>query len=825
MAKAAQHGKKRHRSVARRPALRQPVSSKPVWRKPVLRKPVLRKEDPRLLAGRGQFVDDLHLPNTAHLMFLRSPHAHARIRRIDTSRAKAMPGVVAVLTGEDVREALGTVPFMAKLPNLRVPPHYVLAVERVRHVGEPVAAVVAETPYIAADALDQIDVDYEPRPAVIDPEKAIQKDTPVIYEEWKSNVAGTYSLVSGDVLKAFRKAHKIVKARLVNQRVAPVAMECRAVQSSYHAGERLLTLWSTTQIPHLLRNFVAGSLKVPDNRLRVVALDVGGGFGSKLNIYPEEILTPYLAMRLDRPVKWVERRRENLVATTHGRDQINNVELALAKDGCILGLRCRTIADIGAYLYLFTAGIPTSTAHLANGCYKIPAISFGITEVFTNKMSTDAYRGAGRPEAIYLIERMMDLAARELGMDPVAIRTRNMVKPNEFPYTTITASTYDSGNYAGVLRKALDEIGYKKFRAEQVRARKRGRLLGLGMTSYVEVCGTGPASDRPPGGGWESATVRVESSGKVTVLSGSSPHGQGGQTTFAQIVSEGLGIPFDDIAVLHGDTAAVPAGIGTFGSRNTAVGGTAVYLSTQKLKQKMTAIAARLLESKPANITWRQGALAVKGSAKQFVTLDDVVKAAYRARDLPRGMEPGLEATSYFSPPEYTYPFGAHACTVEVDRETGEVQLLRYVAVDDCGRVINPMLVEGQVHGGIAQGVGQALYEQVVYDESGQCLSGTLMDYAVPKAGQLPHYDCSRTETPTDVNPMGVKGVGEAGTIGATPAVVNAVLDALAPYGVVNLDMPLKPEKIWKVIRNKKSEDRSQESGERNQEKEKRPRA
>ena len=775
--------------------------------KQIIGQKVLRKEDPRLLSGKGQFVDDIHLPNTAHLMFLRSPHAHAKIRRLDITRAESLHGVIEILTGKDVREELGTVPFMAKLPNLRIPPHYILAVDRVRFVGEIVAAVVAESPYIARDALDLIEVDYEPLPAVVDPERALQKDSPVIYEEWNSNVAGTYSLVSGDVLKAFRKAHKVVKARLVNQRLAPSPMECRAVQSSYHSGDRMLTLWSTTQIPHLLRNYVARSLKVPDNHLRVVAPDVGGGFGSKLNIYPEEILTPYLAMRLGRPVRWAETRRENLQATTHGRDQIHNVEMALEKDGRILGLRCRSIADIGAYLYLFTAGIPTSTADLATGCYKIPAVSYGLTEVFTNKMATDAYRGAGRPEAIYMIERMMDLAARELGLDPAVIRLRNVPQPKEFPYTTATGLVYDSGNYAGVLKKALAAADYKKLRARQTRLRKAerrseaGKLLGIGMSSYVEICGTGPASDRPPGGGWESGTVRIETSGKVTVLTGSSPHGQGAETSFAQIVANGLGISVDDVVVLHGDTQAVPAGIGTFGSRNTAVGGSAVFLSTQKLKQKMTAIAARLLETKPAKIVWRGGKLAIKGSARKFVTFDDVVKAAYRARELPRGMEPGLEATTYFSPPEYTYPFGAHVCVVEIDTATGETKILRYIAVDDCGRVINAMMVEGQVHGGIAQGIGQALYEEVVYDEAGQLVTGSLMDYVIPKAEQLPDYVCDRTETPTNVNPMGVKGVGEAGTIGATPAVVNAVLDALAPYGVRHMDMPLKPDKIWKVLR------------------------
>ena len=772
---------------------------------------VLRKEDPRLLSGKGQYVDDIHLPGTAHVVILRSPHAHARIRRLNTASAAALEGVVAVLTGGDVREPLGTLPMMARLPNLHIPPHYLLAVERVRYAGEPVAAVVAETPYIARDAVDRIEVDYDPLPAVVDPEKALGKDSPLIYDDRKSNVAGTFSLVSGDVLTAFRKAVHRVKARLVNQRLAPIPMECRAVQARWQSGEKMLTLWSTTQIPHLLRNYVARSLGVPDNLLRVLALDVGGGFGSKLNIYPEEILIPYLAMRLAWPVKWVETRRENLLATIHGRDQINSVELALSKDGRILGLRCRTIADIGAYLQLFTAAIPTLTAIMTPGCYRIPAISFGVTEVFTNKMATDAYRGAGRPEAIYLIERMMDLAAAELGMDPAEIRKRNMVRPADFPHTTATGLVYDTGNYGAALNKALRAAEYTKLRTRQKRMRRQrnrlgAKLLGIGIASYVEICGTGPASDRPPGGGWESATVRVEPSGTVTVLTGSSPHGQGGETSFAQIVADGLAISVDNVAVLHGDTVAVPAGVGTFGSRSTAVGGTAVHLATAKVKLKMTAIGAHLLETSPSKVVWSNGKIALRTSPRKFVAFSDIVVAAYKARPLPRGMEPGLESTSCFSPPDYTYPFGTHVCVVEIETETGEIKIVRYIAVDDCGRVINPMLVEGQVQGGIAQGIGQALYEQVVFDESGQLLTGSLMDYVVPKAGQLPRYECSRTETPTAVNPLGVKGVGEAGTIAATPAVVNAVMDALAPYGIRHIDMPLKPEKIWKALRENRSQ-------------------
>jgi carbon-monoxide dehydrogenase large subunit len=764
---------------------------------------VLRKEDPRLLTGKGLYVDDIHLPNTAHMALLRSHHAHARIKSLDTSRARALGGVLEVLTGPDIRGELNMLPSAAALPDLRIPDHYLLAVERVRYAGEPVAAVVAENPYIARDALDCIEAEYEPLPVVLDPEKALAKGSPVIYEQWKSNLAGTFELVSGDIQAAFKKADHVVKARLVNQRLIPAAMEPRAVQASYQAGEKMLTVWSTTQIPHTLRSEIARLLKIPDNRIRVMALDVGGGFGSKLNVYPEEGLVPHLAMRLGRPVKWVETRRENMLATIHGRDQINYIELALAKDGRILGFRVRVIVDVGAYLQMLTALIPTLTAIMAPGCYKMPAFAFEMKEVFTNKMSTDAYRGAGRPEATYLIERAMDLAAAELKMDPAEIRRRNFIKSDSFPYTTRTGLVYDSGNYDKALKRALDLAGYKQLRAKQAQLRKRGKLMGIGLSTYVEICAMGPARAFAAGGGWESATVRVEPSGKVTVLSGSSPTGQGEETTFAQIAADELSVSFDDVAVIHGDTSAVPHGIGTFGSRSTAVGGTAVYMSAHKIKQKMTELGAHLLEISPKSAVWRDRKLASKTSAKKSTTFQEIVRAAYSAKNMPPGMEPGLDATSYFSPQNFTFPFGTHLCVVEIDPETGEVEITKYVAVDDCGRAVNPMMVEGQVHGGIAQGIGQALYEEAVYDENGQLRTSELMDYVVPKATQLPVYTCDRTETPTDVNPLGAKGVGEAGTIGATPAVVNAVLDALAPYGVTNLDMPLKPEKIWRVLHTK----------------------
>jgi len=764
---------------------------------------VLRKEDPRLLTGKGLYVDDMHLPNTAHMKLLRSPHAHARIRKLDVSAALSLEGVAAVLTGADIRGELNMIPSAAALPDLRIPDHHLLAMDAVRYAGEPVAAVVAETPYIAQDALDRIEVDYEPLPVVVDPEKALSKDSPVVHPQWDSNLAGTFELISGDMDAALKKARHVVKARLVNQRLIPVAMEPRAVQANYQTGEKMLTVWSTTQIPHTLRSEIARLLKFADNRIRVIALDVGGGFGSKLNVYPEEGLVPYVAMKLGRPVKWVETRRENMLCTIHGRDQINYIEMALTKDGRILGFRVQVIVDVGAYLQMLTALIPTLTAILSPGCYKMPAFVFEMKEVFTNKMATDAYRGAGRPEATYLIERAMDLAAAELKMDPVDIRRRNFIRPRNFPYTTPAALVYDSGNYEKALKKALDLVRYQQLRKKQATMRKKGKLLGIGFSTYVEICGMGPARAFAAGGGWESAAVRVEPSGKVTVLSGSSPHGQGEETTFAQITADALSVSFDDVAVIHGDTRAVPQGIGTFGSRSTAVGGTAVYMSAQKVKQKMTELAAHLLEINPKNVVWKDGKVVAKRNPRKAKMFAEIVQEAYSAKNLPPGMEPGLDATSYFSPQNFTFPFGTHICVVEVDAETGEVKIVKYVAVDDCGRQINPMTVAGQVHGGIAQGVGQALYEEAVYDESGQLRTSELMDYVVPKAGQLPFYVCDSTETPTPVNPLGAKGVGEAGTIAATPAVVNAVIDALAPYGVTNLDMPLKPEKIWRVLHGK----------------------
>ena len=758
-----------------------------------------RKEDPRLIQGLARYVDDLALPGQLYAAFLRSPYAHARLQRIDRSAAERAPGVVAVLVGEDVRGVLGMIPTASALPELKVPPHPPLAIEEVNHVGEPVAVVVADDRYRARDAVDLIEVDYEPLPAVTDPEKALEKNSPRVHAQFKDNQACLWKVEAGFPDKAFAKAAHVVRQRFVNQRLIPVAMEPRGVLASYDAGAEQLTVWSSTQIPHLLRTQLAAMLNVPEMRVRVIAPEVGGGFGSKLNVYGEEALIAHLAMKLGRPVKWIETRRENFLATIHGRDQINDVEAAVTKDGRILALKVRLTADLGAYHQLLTAVIPTLTGLLLLGCYKIPAVKIEYVGVFTNKMATDAYRGAGRPEATFLIERMVDLVALDLGIDPVEVRRKNFPRPKDFPYSTPTGVIYDSGNYEATLKKALEQVDYTKLREEQKRLWKQGRYLGIGLSTYVEICAMGPSSAMPAGG-WESGTVRIEPTGKVTVLTGASPHGQGQETSFAQIVADELGISPEDVIVTHGDTQAVPYGIGTFGSRATAVGGTAMFLSLQKLKQKLARMAGHLLKVDPKRIEIGEGKLFVKGSPKKSKTFLEVVQAAYMAKTLPAGFEPGLEATTFFEPSNFTFPFGAHVCVVEVDAETGDVHIRRYVAVDDCGNVINPLLVDGQVHGGIVQSIGQALFEEAVYDENGQLVTGELMDYAIPRAADVPRLETARTVTPSPVNPMGVKGVGEAGTIAATPAVVNAVVDALRPLGVRDIPMPLKRERIWEIL-------------------------
>jgi carbon-monoxide dehydrogenase large subunit len=614
-----------------------------------------------------------------------------------------------------------------------------------------------------------------------------------------TNLAFEWKIEGGDVDAAFAQAEVIVRQEFVNQRLIPVPMEPRCVLAEWDAGNRLLTIWTSTQIPHLVRSLVAGMLNLPENHVRVIAPDVGGGFGQKLQVYVEEALMGYLAMTLDRPVKWTETRRENFMASIQGRDQIGVMELALKRDGTILGLRYEVIADMGAYYQLLTPAIPTLTGLMLCGAYKIPAVRMTKKAVFTNKMCTDAYRGAGRPEATFLLERMMDLAAKELGMDPAEIRRKNFIPPDAFPYTTPHGITYDSGNYEAALNRALELVEYEKWRKEQQEARKQGRYIGIGISSYVEICGMGP-SKAMPAGGWESATVRVEPSGKVIVLTGAHPHGQGEETSFTQIVAEELGVAPEDVMVIHGDTEKVQYGIGIFGSRGLAVGGTAVYMAAQRVKEKARKIAAFLLNVSEAEVESRDGTFVNRNDPSKFVNWQQIAQAAYDPKNYPPDMEPGLVATAFYEPSNFTFPSGTHICVCEVDIETGEVKILRYVAVDDCGKVVNPLLVEGQIIGGIVQAFGQAMMERCVYDENGQLLTGELLDYAIPKAHNAPKIVVDRVETPSPVNPLGAKGVGEAGTIGATPAFINAVCDALEPLGIRHIDMPLTPARVWHAI-------------------------
>lgn len=798
---------------------------------------VKRTEDPRLIKGLAHYVDDIRLPDTLYVAFLRSMYAHARLTNVDVSEALNAAGVVAVYTGKDVSEKIGPVPCASMLPDLKVPDHRVLATDRVYFVGHPIAAVVATDRYAARDAVDLIMVDYDELPVVVDVVEAANGGA-LVHEKFGDNIAYKLTAGEGDIETALKNADRVIKQRVVHQRLAPIAMEPRGVLARYLPGEEELTLWTSTQIPHLARTQIALMIGMPENKLRLIAPEVGGGFGSKLNVYAEEALLGWISMQLGKPVKWIETRRENIQATIHGRGQVGDIEIGCKTDGTITGLRYNVFADMGAYFQLLTPAIPTLTGLMLSGSYKIPAIQINITGVFTNKMATDAYRGAGRPEATYVVERAVDLVAAELGMDTVEVRRKNFPQASEFPFQTATGLFYDSGDYNAALDKALELLDYSKLRAEQKKAREEGRLLGIGVSTYVEICALGP-SQAMPAGGWESATVRIEPTGKVTVLTGASPHGQGQETSFAQIAADELGVDLNDVTVIHGDTSIVQYGIGTFGSRATAVGGTAVYVAIEKLKEKANKIAAHLLKADVSKVVWGENgfslnpepakAAAAAGSVpeadlpagqapaaalpepeiegKKSFTMQDIALVAHLAKDLPPDMEPGLSATYFFEPKNFTFPFGTHLVVVEIDRETGDTKILRYVAVDDCGKVINPMLVEGQVHGGIVQSIGQAMFEELVYDEQGQLVTGTLMDYAVPKAAMIPWMELDRTETPSPVNPLGVKGVGEAGTIGATPAIVNAIVDALQPFGVRHLDMPIKPENIWRIINSNQSGD------------------
>ncbi len=758
-------------------------------------KRVRRREDPRLITGTATYVEDIQMPGMHYAVIVRSPHAAAGIRSIKTKQAEAAPGVMAVYTGKDT-ERVGPVPCGASLPGLRVPHHHVLATDRVYFVGHPVAVVVATDRYLARDAADLVEVDYDVLPAVADPEKALAKGAPAVHPEWPDNTAFTFHQEGGDVDKAFAEADVVVKQRMTSQRLIPMALETRGVVAEWRGADRQLNLYTSTQIPHLVRTLVAQMLSLEENRMRVVTPEVGGGFGSKLNVYAEEALMGFVAMKINKPVKWIESRRENFLCTIHGRGHVDYYEVAAKRDGTILGIKLKIIQDLGAYHQLLTPAIPTLSVLMMPGLYKTKNVRADIVGVFTNCMPTDAYRGAGRPEATHGIERMVDLLADELKMDPAEIRLKNFVGKDEFPYATATGLMYDSGDYAAPLKKALEIVGYQKLRQEQTEARKQGKWMGIGISTYGEICAIGP-SPATPAGGWESATVKIEPSGKVTVMTGACPHGQGEETTFAQITADELGVGLDDVLVIRGDTAIVQYGIGTFGSRATAIGGTALYFALQDLKAKIKKFGAMLLESE--DVTFSAGQVICNRTGKSK-SLQEIAGASYRALKLPPETEPGLLATRFWEPPNFTFPFGAHIVVSDIDGETGQIKIRRYVAVDDCGNMINPLLVDGQVHGGVAQGLGQALWEQAVYDDNGQLVTGELMDYAVPRAHMMPWIENDHTTTPSPVNPLGVKGVGEAGTIGCSPAVVNSVVDALSPLGVRHIDMPLTPEKIWKLI-------------------------
>ena len=768
---------------------------------------IKRREDPRLVQGRGTYVDDIKIAGLQHLAFKRSDVAHGRILSIDTGAAEALDGVEAVFTGAHVADLLGPMPIGTPFPS---PEHRAVAADVVRYVGEPVAVVVARDRYVARDAADAVTVDYEPLPAVVDPEAAMSGRPALLHAGFPNNhavgplPAGTGVGADGTVddtaiERAFADADVVISQRMVNHRLAPTAIEPRGVVARYEPGKDALTIWSSTQNPHILRTFIASMTGLGQDRVRAIAPEVGGGFGSKINIYGEEYVAAAVSKRLGLPVKWVEDRSEAFLATIHGRDIIGYVDLAARRDGKVLGLKLRLVADVGAYNMLLTAAIPTLTMTMASATYDIPAIRATLTEVFTNKTPTDAYRGAGRPEAIYFVERAMDMLARELVIDPVEVRRRNFIRPDQFPYTTQTGAVYDSGDYGKALDRALEKAGWERLEAERDAAQAQGRLVGLGLSMYVEVCGVGPSAGLPAGG-WEHAQVTVERDGRISATTGASPHGQGNETTFAQMLADQFGVPLDHVTIQHGDTAVVKQGIGTFGSRSQAVGGAALHLAGGKVKGKMARFAAALLEAHEADLVFENGRIAVAGAPAAGKPFAEVAAYAYRPIKLPAGLEPGLSDEAFFEPANNTYPFGCHIAMLEVDRDTGEPRLLRMVAVDDAGHLINPLIVEGQIHGGLAQGIGQALVEEVVYDAGGQPLTGSLMDYAIPRASDFPRFELDSTVTPTPVNPLGAKGVGEAGTIGSTPCVVAAAVDALRGFGVRHIDMLLRPEKLWRII-------------------------
>jgi carbon-monoxide dehydrogenase large subunit len=782
---------------------------------PELGKARLRKEDARLLTGQTNWTDNIVLPGLLHMAFVRSPFAHARITSVDVSAAKSMPGVIAAFSAADFGEQ-GSLPCgWPVTEDIVMPPHPPMATDEVRYVGEAVAVVVARDRYEAADAVAAVDVNYEPLPPVLDMRAALEEGSPKVHEA--GNKCYVWPFVQGDVDAAFRDAPVVVERTYRQQRLIPCAMEPRAVVASWVADE--VTLWSSTQIPHVLRFALGAFFGIPEQNIRVIAPDVGGGFGSKLQVTAEEVLAVLVARKLGRPVKWTESRSEGNMTIHHGRDQWQRIRVAADRDGRLRGLEVDLLADMGAYLMLVTPGVPLLGAFMYPAIYKMDAYSFKCTGVFTTKMPTDAYRGAGRPEATFAIERIMDELATELGVDPLELRERNWIKHEEFPYTTIATLVYDSGNYEAATARAKELFGYDELRAEQKARRESGDpvQLGIGISTFTEMCGLAPSrvvgSLRYGVGGWENATVRVLATGKIEVVTGSSAHGQGHETAWSQIVADKLGVPFEDIRVLHGDTQVSAKGMDTYGSRSLTVGGIALVGACDKVIAKAKRVAAHLLEASENDMEFTAGRLHVRGDPGQGRTIQEIALATFTAHNFPDGTEPSLDSEHTYDPENFSFPHGTHLCATEVDTETGRVTIRSYVAVDDVGKVVNPLIVEGQVHGGIVQGIAQALYEEAVYDDDGNLVTTTLADYLVPSAADLPHLTTDRTETPATTNPLGVKGVGEAGTIASTPAVVNAIVDALRPMGIDDVPMPCTPERVWRAIQSARDTGAGQNGG------------
>ncbi len=766
----------------------------------------LRKEDAHLVTGQTNWTDNISAAGMLTMVFVRSPLAHARIKSIDVSGAVGTPGVIAVFTGAELVDECPSLPCAWPVTeDMKLPAHPPMAVDKVRHAGDPVAVVVARDRSVAVDAAEKVVVDYDPLPAVVDLEDALT-DEVLLHDDLGTNKSYFFSMPTGaDVDETFAGADVVVKRRFLQQRLLPTPLEPRATACLPSAASGEFVLYSSTQVPHILRLMIAATTGIPEQKIRVVAPDVGGGFGSKLQVYGEELVSVLVARRLGRPVKWTETRSESFLTMHHGRGQIQDIEIAATNEGKLLGLKVDLIADMGAYLMLVTPGIPILGAFMYPAIYKMDAYRFNCTGVFTNKTPTDAYRGAGRPEATFAIERIMDELAVELGMEPMELRRKNWIAHDEFPFETVAGLTYDSGNYEAATDRAMELFDYAGLRAEQADRRERGDKiqLGIGISTFTEMCGLAPS--RVLGnlsfgsGGWEAATVRVLATGKVQVVTGTSPHGQGHETTWSQITASALGIPFEDVEVLHGDTSVSPMGLDTYGSRSLAVGGIALHKATQKVIAKATKLAAHLMEAAEEDVEFSAGTFSVKGSPSASKTFQELAMAAFVAHDYPEDMEPDLTGHAVFDPENFSFPHGTHLCAVEVDTETGRPTIRTYVCVDDVGKVINPQIVEGQVHGGLAQGIAQALYEGAVYDEDGNLVTGTLVDYLVPAAPDLPEFVTDRTESPA-ANDLGVKGVGEAGTIASTPAVVNAIIDAIRHFGVNDVEMPCTPERIWRAI-------------------------